>query len=81
MMGGAGMLAQQFDAYGGVVPYLRKDNTRVESGSGARRRARVGAGLFCLVVVLIVLARIVCFSTAQTSGFANVENALQADVK
>jgi hypothetical protein len=41
----------------------------------------VGAGLFCLVVVLIVLARIVCFSTAQTSGFANVENALQVDVK
>ena len=75
------MLAQQFDAYGGVVPYLRNDNTRVESGSGARRRARVGAGLFCLVVVLIVLARIACFSTAQSSGFANIENARQVDVR
>jgi hypothetical protein len=81
MMGGAGMLAQQFDAYGGVVPYLRKDNTRVESVSGARRRARVGAGLFCLAVALIVLARIACFSTAQTSGFANVESARQVDVR
>ena len=75
------MLAQQFDAYGGVVPYLRNDNTRVESGSGARRRARVGAGLFCLVVALIVLARIACFSTAQSSGFANIESARQVDVR
>ena len=75
------MLAQQFDAYGGVVPYMRNDNARAERGSGARRRGRVGLGLFCVAVTLIVLARIACFSTAQTSGFANIESARQVDVR
>lgn len=75
------MLAQRFDAYGGVVPYLRNDSPRAESGSGARRRGRVGPILFWLAVALIVLARIACFSTAQTSGFANVEGARQVEVR
>lgn len=75
------MLAQQFDAYGGVVPYMRDDNARAKRGSGARRRGRVGLGLFCVAVALIVLARIACFSTAQTSGFANIESARQVDVR
>jgi hypothetical protein len=75
------MLAQQFDAYGGIVPYVRNDSARAESGSRARPRRRIGLGLFCLAVVLIVLARIVCFSTAQRSGFANVESARQMDVR
>lgn len=75
------MLAQQFDAFGDVVPYLRSHRARAESGSGARRRGRIGLGLFCLAVVSIVLVRIACFSTAQTSGFANVESARQLDVR
>lgn len=75
------MLAQQFDAYGSVVPYLRNDNPRAESGARARPRRRVGLGLFWLAVALIVLARIACFSTAQTSGFASVEGARQVDIR
>jgi len=75
------MLAQQFDAYGGVVPYLRNDNARAESGSGTRRRGRIGLALFCLAVALIVLARVFCFSTTQPSGFANVEGARQVNVR
>lgn len=75
------MLAQQFDAYGGVVPHVRNSRQRAESGSGARRRGRVGPGLFWLAVALILLARVACFSTEQASGFANVENARQTDVR
>lgn len=75
------MLAQQFDAYGSVVPYMRNDDRRAESGSRRRPRRRVGLGLFWLAVVLIVLVRITCFSTGQTSGFASVEGARHVDVR
>lgn len=75
------MLAQQFDAYGSVVPYLRNDQRRAESGVRTRSRGRVGLGLFWLAVALIVLARVACFSTVQPSGFANVEGARQVDVR
>lgn len=75
------MLAQQFDAFGGVVPYLRSDNARAENGSHARPFRRVGLGLFWLAVALIVLVRIICFSTAQTAGFASVESAPQVNVR
>lgn len=75
------MLAQQFDAYGSVVPYLRSDSPRAESGSRARPRRRAGLGLFWLAVALIMLVRIACFSTVQTSGFASVEGARQVDVR
>lgn len=75
------MLAQQFDAYGSVVPYMRNDDRRAESGSRARPRRRVGLGLFWLAVALIVLVRITCFSTGQTSGFASVERARQVDIR
>jgi hypothetical protein len=75
------MSAQQFDAFGGVVPYLRNDRSRVESGSRARPRRRVGPALFWLAVVLIVLVRTACFSTVQTSGFAGVEGARQIEVR
>ena len=75
------MVAQQFDAYGSVVPYLRNDRPRAESGSRARPRKRVGLGLFWLAVALIVLVRIACFSATQTSGFAGIEGARQVDVR
>ena len=75
------MLAQQFAAYGSVVPYLRNDDRRAESDSRARPRRRVGLALFWLAVALIVLVRIACFSTAQTSGFAGVEGARQVGVR
>ncbi|MGN6308329.1 MAG: hypothetical protein ACTHNN_02085 [Xanthobacteraceae bacterium] len=74
-------MAQQFDAYGSVVPYMRNENARVETGVRVRPRRRVGLTLFWLAVVLIVLVRIACFSTAQTSGFAGVEGARQVDVR
>lgn len=75
------MLAQQFDAFGSVVPSMRNDDRRAESGSGARSRGRVGLGLFWLAMALIVLVRIACFSTVQTSGFASVEGARQINVR
>lgn len=75
------MVAQQFDAYGSVVPYLRNDRPRAESGSRARPRSRVGLGLFWLAMAVIVLVRMACFSTVQTAGFASVEGARQVDVR
>jgi hypothetical protein len=75
------MLAQQFDAYGDIVPYMRSDDRGTESGSGVHRRGRIGLSLFWLTVVLVVLVRIAYVSTAQSSGFANVEGARQAYVR
>jgi len=75
------MLAQQFDAFGSVVPDQRNDSSRAESGSRARRGGRVGPALLWLAVALIVLARVACFATGQTSGFAGVEDARQVDVR
>lgn len=75
------MLAQQFDAYGDVVPSSRNDGRRPARAAGASRRARVGVALFWIAIVLIVLARVVWFSTAQPSGFADVERAHKIGVR
>jgi hypothetical protein len=75
------MSARQFDVYGDVVPYPGRSDGGTTDGARARRRGRVAVGLFWLAVALIVLVRVVCFSTAQPSGFANIEGARKIEVR
>ncbi len=57
------MLAEWYDAEGGIVPRAWIGRRR----AGAARSRRVGPVVLWLVVALIVLARIACFSAERAS--------------
>ncbi|MGB3445354.1 MAG: hypothetical protein WBA48_01490 [Xanthobacteraceae bacterium] len=73
------MLAERFDAYGGVVPHARNDDRRAVRPATAR--TRLALGLLWLALLAVVLLRIGGFAAERTAGFANVESPRQASTR
>jgi hypothetical protein len=75
------MLAERFDAYGGVVPHVRNDDRCTARATTARTGTRLALGLLWLTLLAVVLLRIGGFAAERTAGFANVESPRQASAR
>jgi hypothetical protein len=75
------MLAERFDAYGGVVPHARNDDLRAARATSARTGTRLALGLLWLTLLAVVLLRIGGFAAERTAGFANVGETKQVTAR